>query len=53
MARAEAPGPPAGALDERPVVVDFPLRGENWMAVTTPAHRVPSHGTDMLGQRYA
>lgn len=23
------------------------------MAVTTPAHRVPSHGTDMLGQRYA
>jgi murein DD-endopeptidase MepM/ murein hydrolase activator NlpD len=38
---------------EAPVVVDFPLRGENWMAVTTPAHRVPSHGTDMLGQRYA
>jgi hypothetical protein len=23
------------------------------MAVTTPAYRVPSHGTDMLGQRYA
>jgi murein DD-endopeptidase MepM/ murein hydrolase activator NlpD len=23
------------------------------MAVTTPATRVPSHGTDMLGQRYA
>ena len=23
------------------------------MAVTTPAHRVPSHGVDMLGQRYA
>jgi hypothetical protein len=36
-----------------PVVVDFPLRGEGWMAVTTPAHRVPSHGTDLLGQRYA
>lgn len=36
-----------------PVVVAFPLRGEGWMAVTTPAHRVPSHGTDMLGQRYA
>ncbi|QEO14958.1 M23 family metallopeptidase [Agromyces intestinalis] len=36
-----------------PVVVDFPLRGEGWMAVTTPAHRVPSHGTDMLGQRFA
>ena len=39
-------------LDD-PVVVEFPLRGEGWMAVTTPAHRVPSHGTDMLGQRYA
>ena len=38
---------------ENPVVVEFPLRGDGWMAVTTPAHRVPSHGTDMLGQRYA
>ena len=36
-----------------PVVVDFPLRGATWMAVTTPATRVPSHGTDILGQRYA
>lgn len=35
------------------IVVDFPLRGEGWMAVTTPAHRVPSHGVDLLGQRYA
>jgi murein DD-endopeptidase MepM/ murein hydrolase activator NlpD len=35
-----------------PVVVEFPLRGE-WVAVRTPAHRIPSHGTDMLGQRYA
>ncbi len=34
-------------------MVDFPLRGAGWMAVTTPAHRVPSHGTDLLGQRYA
>jgi len=38
------------ALD--PIVVDFPLRGE-WVAVHTPAERIPSHGTDMLGQRYA
>lgn len=38
---------------ETPVVVDFPLRGENWMAVTTPVARVPSHGVDILGQRYA
>jgi len=34
------------------VVVAFPLRGE-WVAVRTPAHRVPSHGTDRFGQRYA
>ena len=33
-------------------VVEFPLRGE-WMAVQTPGSRIPSHGTDMLGQRYA
>lgn len=36
----------------RPTVVAFPLRGE-WMAAVTPAHKIPSHGTDMLGQRYA
>lgn len=35
-----------------PVVVDFPLRGE-WCATNTPAERVPSHGTDYFGQRYA
>lgn len=42
----------AGELDD-PVIVDFPLRGEGWMPVTTPAARIPSHGTDMLGQRFA
>lgn len=41
-----------GELDD-PVVVEFPLRGEGWNAVTTPAARVPSHGVDLLGQRYA
>ena len=35
------------------VVVDFPLRGEDWVAVNSPADRIPSHGTDMLGQRFA
>lgn len=40
------------AIDDA-VVVEFPLRGEGWLAVTTPAERVPSHGTDLLGQRYA
>jgi murein DD-endopeptidase MepM/ murein hydrolase activator NlpD len=33
-------------------IVEFPLRGE-WQAVQTPASRIPSHGTDMLAQRYA
>lgn len=35
-----------------PAIVDFPLRGE-WWATNTPAKRVPSHGTDYFGQRYA
>jgi murein DD-endopeptidase MepM/ murein hydrolase activator NlpD len=34
------------------VIVGFPLRGE-WTAPTTPGKKVPSHGTDMLGERYA
>ena len=37
---------------DTPVVVEFPLRGE-WIAPNTPGKKVPSHGTDMLGQRYA
>ena len=36
-----------------PVVVEFPLRGEGWVALNSPADRIPSHGTDMLGQRFA
>ena len=36
-----------------PVIVEFPLRGEGWVAVTSPADRLPSHGTDLLGQRFA
>jgi hypothetical protein len=40
-----------GELDH-PAVVEFPLRGE-WTVERTPAHRIPSHGTDILGQRYA
>jgi hypothetical protein len=40
-----------GELDD-PVVVALPLRGE-WSVERTPAHRIPSHGTDLLGQRYA
>jgi hypothetical protein len=33
-------------------VVDFPLRGE-WITPNTPGTKVPSHGTDLLGERYA
>jgi len=40
-------------MTQGPVVVDFPLRGEGWVAVNSPADRIPSHGTDMLGQRFA
>ncbi len=48
------PRPPWGSASELDdaVFVEFPLRGE-WAAATTPAHRIPSHGTDLLGQRYA
>ncbi len=35
-----------------PITVEFPLRGE-WIAPNTPGTKVPSHGTDILGQRYA
>jgi hypothetical protein len=38
---------------EKAMVVEFPLRGERWVAVTTPGDRIPSHGVNMLGQRYA
>jgi hypothetical protein len=38
---------------EGAVVVEFPLRGERWVAVNTPGDHIPSHGTDMLGQRFA
>ena len=34
------------------VTIEFPLRGE-WMAPNTPGKRIPSHGTDQLGERYA
>ncbi len=36
----------------KPIIVDFPLKGE-WVAPNTPGYKVPSHGSDQLGQRYA
>lgn len=38
--------------DSPSAIVDFPISGE-WVAVNTPAERIPSHGTDYFGQRYA
>jgi hypothetical protein len=38
-------------LDD-PVVVELPLRGE-WTVERSPADRIPSHGTDLLGPWYA
>lgn len=35
-----------------PIIVEFPLRGE-WLSPTTPGTKVPSHGTNQLGTRYA
>lgn len=35
-----------------PMVVAFPLRGE-WYSPNTPGSRVPSHGTNRFGTRYA
>lgn len=34
------------------LMIDFPLKGE-WEAPHTPGDKIPSHGTDSLGQRYA
>lgn len=35
-----------------PVIMDFPLRGE-WFSPNTPGARIPSHGTNRFGTRYA
>lgn len=39
--------PPVG-----PVQLALPFRGR-WLARNSPARRIPSHGTDLLGERYA
>nr|WP_232844463.1 hypothetical protein [Enterococcus innesii] len=39
-------------MKEQPITIGFPLRGE-WLAPTTPADKIPSHGTDRMGLRYA
>ena len=39
-------------MKEQKITIGFPLRGE-WLAPTTPAEKIPSHGTDRMGLRYA
>ncbi|MGM7681200.1 M23 family metallopeptidase [Cytobacillus sp. Hm23] len=36
----------------KPIIVEFPLRGE-WISPNTPGKRIPSHGSNRLGTRYA
>ena len=36
-----------------PRLIGLPLREGTWQALNSPASRVPSHGTEWLGQRYA
>ncbi|MBN2559233.1 MAG: M23 family metallopeptidase [Clostridia bacterium] len=38
--------------DNDALIVEFPLRGE-WVAPNTPGDKIPSHGTDVLGQTFA
>ena len=40
------------ASDDREVVLSLPFTGL-WLARNSPARRVPSHGTNLLGERYA
>ncbi|MEK0152058.1 hypothetical protein WN867_03875 [Tetragenococcus halophilus] len=35
-----------------PISIELPLRGQ-WFVEVSPADRVPSHGTDKFGLRYA
>lgn len=37
---------------KEPIILDFPLRGE-WYSPNTPGTKIPSHGTNQFGTRYA
>jgi hypothetical protein len=39
-------------MEDTTISVEFPLRGE-WVAVQTPKEKIPSHGIEMSGQKYA
>src|SRR5690606_23743425 len=38
--------------DGRPLVLDYPFTGR-WLTRNSPARRVPSHGTHLMGTTYA
>jgi hypothetical protein len=40
------------AFDKREALISLPFTGR-WLAQNSPARRVPSHGTNLLGERYA
>ena len=35
-----------------PILMQFPLKGE-WYSPNTPGSKIPSHGTNRYGTRYA
>jgi Peptidase family M23 len=43
---------PSRSTEIREIVISLPFAGL-WLARNSPARRVPSHGTDLLGERYA
>lgn len=43
---------PPQRLMSREIMISLPFTGR-WLARNSPGRRVPSHGTDMLGERYA
>lgn len=52
LASKKKPPQKEGSVMEKAVTIEFSLRGE-WFTETSPADRVPSHGTDRFGLRYA
>lgn len=39
-------------MNKEVIIIEFPLRGE-WFTKVSPADRIPSHGTNRFGLRYA
>lgn len=52
LANINKPRQKEDSMMDKTITIAFPLRGE-WYTETSPADRVPSHGTDRYGLRYA